>query len=616
VVAEYENTGKAAAEVDKFLQSFRLTAFEKPAWSWQTSPAADFSTWLPGPVKEIIQDSTAYAYVPGELQFYGHDPFSALSYSVEVYPVNKYYWAPNLDSIYNHWQNKMMNSWSDTLLELSNVKNGGLDGRELLLMNKTGKNKRMIRLLLNGTKMYVLVNALPLAYADEPNRSRFFNEFRVSKEEKATGIFGNNAGPLFADLQSKDSATFQQAYKALNEVRFFEKDILLLLEKATVQYPLYENNYQSVNNKLISLAEKLLNDGDQPADRSQVAEFIRGIYAKDNKAVDSIRFSLLGMIAAGKTMQDFQLVKELLATKKHAADYNYSLFGKLYDSLELTRALYPGLLNYINDTTMGLAVVSLTKTMIDSSRLSTEMLLPVKADLVKLAKKQLKLVNRDDFGLTYTIPDLLDLLGYLEQKDADDIIAGFLKAKNRWVKKSAAIALARNNRPVPASVWLAIAKDPEYRVDLYKELKKMQKENLFPSDYRTQVGLAEGYVFNAVFDEEEDATRPELIFIKRVAYEYKGSKKLFYIFRANYDYETTAPADSNEIDEEPATTLTNESRFTVAGPFDPDKTKLSIDEKENISGMWYDDKFDGMKNDYFFRKYIEQRLKWQNELKK
>ena len=41
-----------------------------------------------------------------------------------------------------------------------------------------------------------------------------------------------------------------------------------------------------------------------------------------------------------------------------------------------------------------------------------------------------------------------------------------------------------------------------------------------------------------------------------------------------------------------------------------------IDEKENISGMWYDDKFDGMKIDYYFRKYIERWVRWQEEQKK
>jgi bifunctional DNA-binding transcriptional regulator/antitoxin component of YhaV-PrlF toxin-antitoxin module len=295
----------------------------------------------------------------------------------------------------------------------------------------------------------------------------------------------------------------------------------------------------------------------------------------------------------------------------------------LYDSLELAKTLYPDLLNYIGDTTMDLAIVALTKTMIDSNQLSMDILSPVKTELIKLAKKYVRSVNSDEYGFNYEIPALIELLGYFKHKDANDAAAIFLKAKDLYVKKSAALTLIKNNRPVAASVLSKIANDQQYRVGLYDELRKAGKEKLFPADLRSQVGLAEGYIVNAIYDEEEDETIPEMIFIKRIEYNYKGTKKAFYIFRANYEYEmeeggevmdTTVQLLSNDTVTE-ANTAT-ESYLTVAGPFDLNKSELLIDEKENITGMWYDDKFDGMKIDYFFRKYVEQRLKWQEERKK
>ena len=170
-----------------------------------------------------------------------------------------------------------------------------------------------------------------------------------------------------------------------------------------------------------------------------------------------------------------------------------------------------------------------------------------------------------------------------------------------------------------------IANDQQYRVGLYDELRKAGKEKLFPADLRSQVGLAEGYIVNAIYDEEEDETIPEMIFIKRIEYNYKGAKKAFYIFRTNYEYEleeagevmdTTLQLSSPEPFEKASSASATESYLTVAGPFELNQSELLIDEKENITGMWYDDKFDGMKIDYFFRKYIEQQLKWQEERKK
>jgi hypothetical protein len=323
------------------------------------------------------------------------------------------------------------------------------------------------------------------------------------------------------------------------------------------------------------------------------------------------------MIAADKTATSYQLLKELLATKKHPADYNYRLFGKLHDSLELTKTLYPDLLNYINDSTMGLAIVSLTKTMIDSSQLTMDILLPVKPNLINLAKKQVKAMKSEEYDFIYEIPSLIELLGYFKQKDADDIITAFLRIKEIFVKKSAAITLIKNNRPIPEPILLTIANDQQYRVSLYEDLKKLGKEKLFPADLRSQISLAEGYIVNAIYDEEEGETTPEMIFIKKIEYNYKGAKKVFYIFRANYVYEGSDEVETEKKDKEVSSPITTtESYLTIAGPFDLNKNELTIDEKENISGMWHDDKFDGMKADYFFRKYIERQLKWKEEQKK
>lgn len=624
VMAEYEPGTETEAAVDKFLNSFQMIPFTQPSWSLQQSPDKSFTAWLPEHIQIRQQDSTTYDFKADEVQYFGHDPFASVSYNVEVYPINKYYWAPNVDSVYNHWKNRVMSDWNDSLLSFSTITNGGLKGRELCLINKTSKAKKIIRLLLNGQTMYVLANTLPLAYADEENTNRFYNDFRLSKEETASSIIGNNSDKLFADLVSKDSATFQHAYNSLSEVQFMEKDIALLMDRSIQQYPTNENIYQSVNEKLLSLVDALLEKDSSATNKTKVNIFIQENYNKANKNIDSLRFYLLGLAAKNKTNESYQLIRKLLAAKKDAADYNYRFFGKLYDSLELTKTLYPDLLNYISDTTMDLAIVSLTKAMVDSNQLTMDILLPLKVELIKLAKKHAKFINSDEYSSTYEIPDLIELLGYFKQKDADDAAATFLKAEEIFVKKSAALTLTKNNRPVAASLLSRIAKDQQYRVSLYQDLKKAGKEKLFPDDFRSQVDLAEGYIVNAVFDEEEDETVPEMIFIKKIEYNYKGTKKAFYIFRANYEYEmeeggevmdTTVQLLSPDTTTEIKTTSTD-SYLTIAGPFDLNKSELMIDEKENITGMWYDDKFDGMKIDYFFRKYIERQLKWQEEQKK
>lgn len=620
IIAEYEPTAKNANEVDKFLQSFAITPFVQPQWKMVQSPGHNFSAWLPESITQKERDSTAYDFRTDLVQYYGHDPFASIEYSIDVYSINKFYWAENLDSIYNHWKEKLT-SWNDSVMSYSTIKIGGLEGRELWLNEKSYKRKRRYGMLLNGDTMYVLACTPPVAYADEKNTNRFFQDFHVSKQESPDIILKNTPGKLFTALQSTDSAGFQQAYNALDEVSFATKDIMLLLEKAVLSYPNNENNYQTVNDKLLLKLENLLATDSSTATRERVSNFIYNSYPQQNTTIDSLRFRLLGILALDKTEKSFRAIKELLALKMDKADYNYRLFGKLYDSLTLTQTLYPGLLNYISDTTMTFAVAGLTRTMLDSNVLTPDILVPVKPAIVKLAKESLKNMNKEDYSETYNLPELLALLAYYKQKDTDDLVAGFLKAKDVFVKKAAAMALLKNNRSVAASVMRAIAGDNLYRIELYDELHKLGKEKFFPSDFRSQVGLAEGYIVNAIYDEYEDETRPEMIFIKKMNYRYKGDNKVFYIFRANYEYpfeedeiaDTTVQLSTINLSPPPATRT--ESYLTVAGPFDTDSRKLTINEKENISGMWYEDEFDGMKIDYYFRKYIQRAIKRQEENK-
>ncbi len=620
-IAEYEPTAKNTADVDKFLQSFTITPFTQPQWRMEQSPDKNFKAWLPEPVRQKERDSTADYSGDDMIKYYGHDRFASIDYDVYAYPINKFYWAENVDSIYNRWKYEVI-KWNDSVASYSTIKNGGLTGRELWLIDKITKSKRRYRLLLNGNTMFVLSAAPPVVHADEKNITRFFEDFRVSKEETPEAILKNTPDKLFAALQSQDSVSFQQAYNALDKVTFVKKDIMLLLEKAMLTYPGNDNIYQTVNDKLLLKVEDLL-DADSSADiRERVNNVIYNSYSKPNTTIDSLRFRLLGIVAMGKTGKSYQQIKELLAMKGDRTDFNYRLFGKLYDSLALTKTLYPELLNYVNDTTMDFAVVALTKTMLDSNILASDILLLAKADIVKLAKKTLKSINKED-GEAYDVPDLLALLGYYKQKDTDDLIAAFLKANDVFVKEAAAIALIKNNKPVAGSVMKKIADDNIYRVGLYDELHKLGKDKLFPADYRSQVGLAEGYIVKTIYDEYEDETKPEMIFIKKVEYKYKGVDKVFYIFRANYEYEvaedemevdSTVMIPGIELPPPPSTRV--ESYWTIAGPFDTDSNKLTIDDKDDITGMWYDDQFDGMKIDYYFRKYMERIKKREEENKK
>jgi len=602
VVAEFEPGGEEEAE--KFLQSFSFVNFRTADWQLKNSPNAAFSAWVPSEILETGYDSTAVSTAKPTRQYYAFDPYSALTYYIDAEPITTYYWAPNEDSIYNHWKTKAV-GWHDSLLSYITVKNGGITGKELTLLSKDDSSITKKRLLLNGQTMYSIHMKMPGAFADKTNIGLFFQNFKIADEKRPAEILNNSAEKLFTDLKSPDSATFQHAYDALSEVRFDQDQLMLLMQKSTIEYPDNEN-YQTVNNKLLWLANDLFETADR-ATKKEVFAFIEDNYSKPNKVIEQIRFPLLGIIAKDKTDENFEMIRKLLAEKLPSKGSDFQLFNQLKDSLSLTRILYPELLRYIADTTLGLPVADLTRRMLDSAMLSLDMVQAAKNDILKLARKQLRdmKADADEYDYDYRVTDLISLMGMMKQKETDELVTEFLKSKHVSVKKEAALALIKNNKPVSGLTLRQIASDKNERANFYDDLDKLKKNNLFPLDFRSQQKLAESYIYQSLADDDDEAesSDAELIYIKKIEDEFNGARKRFYFFRVNFP----RVEDSTEME---STATGSNSYLAVAGPFELDSNKLNIEKGKNITGLYYEEKFDGLMMDDYFKKFIEQRSKW------
>jgi hypothetical protein len=105
-------------------------------------------------------------------------------------------------------------------------------------------------------------------------------------------------------------------------------------------------------------------------------------------------------------------------------------------------------------------------------------------------------------------------------------------------------------------------------------------------------------------DDNIDYTDAEFIYIKNIEYRYKGEKKRFYFFRINFPQSDEEDSTGDTEIKEP------NSYLAIAGPFELDATKVNLEMGKNITGVYYDKKFDGSLLDDHFKDFIEQRLKW------
>jgi hypothetical protein len=142
---------------------------------------------------------------------------------------------------------------------------------------------------------------------------------------------------------------------------------------------------------------------------------------------------------------------------------------------------------------------------------------------------------------------------------------------NEYHKVNIVLKLLKNNQSVPASVLSDLAAYKFTRLDLYRDLKKYNKTELFPAKYLTQSYFAEAVVqdvSNQFDDQESDIT-----FLRVKEMKWKGKMSRFFF------YDLFLKSD-------------DEHQLAVAGPYNINKTGISFSEAQ--SGVYvvvpYDEK--------------------------
>jgi hypothetical protein len=113
-------------------------------------------------------------------------------------------------------------------------------------------------------------------------------------------------------------------------------------------------------------------------------------------------------------------------------------------------------------------VAALTRQMLDSGMISMDVVQAAKNDILKLARRQLKYVLKADMydgSYDYRVTELISLLAMMKQKETDELVMEFLKAKVVSIKKEAALALIKNNKPVGPFTLKQIASDKYERAN-------------------------------------------------------------------------------------------------------------------------------------------------------
>ena len=178
---------------------------------------------------------------------------------------------------------------------------------------------------------------------------------------------------------------------------------------------------------------------------------------------------------------------------------------------------------------------------------------------------------QSETGSWWTGTKWIELLKYLNTQQGNKILQQYLQANDLYFKMQAIIALIENNQQVENTMMNKVAEDLELRTNFYESLKKLNKPQLFPSKYATQMHLSESEIYNVAYEEIEIA---DFKYIGERKALYKGVKKTFYLFKVGYSNE-----EDNII-----------YHLAVAGPFDTKSGELKS--YSDLGGIYWDIELD------------------------
>ncbi|MEP7377240.1 MAG: TraB/GumN family protein [Chitinophagaceae bacterium] len=402
----------------------------------------------------------------------------------------------------------------------------------------------------------------------------FFDSFTPSDTLKGVDPFVKKSGLFFSDFMSSDTIAHKRALKGIYSVQLDSADLPNL--KKTISFLNWkEKKYLDTKKILIGKLD------DIPTKQS--SDYLKELYYAAGDTLD-LQYKALEVLLQQKTQYAYQLFRDIVISeppvlnvnpdngvpdysnlysssiKINARQYSYdndSFMDELYDSLSLTRTILPDLLPLLNLDDYKNSMMQLLAVMVDSNLVDkkvydiyfSKFLIEAKQELKKqaISEKQKAIekaeLNKDDKRNNSS------LYGSDEVKDAGNeklrlyttlvmpywdvntnvqpLFRQVLSSSDKRLKYNTLLLLLRNNKPYPDSLLNFFAAMDEYRYELYKDLKELNKEAKFPRQYNNHLDLGRSKVLA-----EKTYDKPDtLVFVDKLPAEIKGRKGIVYFYK-------------------------------------------------------------------------------------
>jgi hypothetical protein len=238
----------------------------------------------------------------------------------------------------------------------------------------------------------------------------------------------------------------------------------------------------------------------------------------------------------------------------------YGRWSPLYDTLSLTKVIFPDILELMNIDDYRNDMMNLLETMVDSGYLQAadyETWFPkIYLEAKQLLKKQVakenkvkmeKAASKDAPASLYPGDDDNDDDEESDAGNADldryaillepfydknpgvhTFFEQLLKTQDRRLLYNSFIMLLKNDHKVPDSLFMKYAQLDEYRSELYDDLEEMKKTDKFPHQYKNQLAIAKSLLTKSLASYDKIDT---LVYLDKLPVSYEHKKGYVYFFK-------------------------------------------------------------------------------------
>ncbi len=448
---------------------------------------------------------------------------------------------PDLDSVWNLRKKLYAHERFHVMDEAKSTRADGAEELMLTLTDTASTRGILIKNVLKGGLLYEIKAQVDTVATPSRFVTAFFENFRLMDTLIGKDILTDKT-PQFFDALRKNDSIVLNGYTFID---FKEKHVDSLKHYiANFDYPDDKKHIQAY---LIQKLGKLKHP--------DVVPFLKSFYGKSYNNSDA-QTKILQAVSCKKEEESVALLLELLSKDLPLVSNTFEIqriFRPYKDSLELAKKLYPELMDYSAIAEYKSPIFSILARLQTKGLIKTKSYKKYRKQILNDAKIQLKrtLGNTSDTndggynsGLSTRISNsgvledyAILLYPFKEEKDVKLFFNRLLQVKDRKIRTTLAMLMAKEEIALPQEMLQSLASDINSRAMLFGKLKSIGKAHLFPKEFRNERFLAESLLFETG---KFNAKKDSLQFLEKRALNFNGKELTGYYFktRSNDDYDT------------------------------------------------------------------------------